>query len=151
MDKVLPLKFIRDRVVTIDHSSTINIQELSSTLVYLGYERQALVDSPGDFSVRGGFIDIFPFTEEATYRFELWGDEIDSMRVFDVDSHRSIEQKDRLVIYPAAEIILDEDCLNKGLKRIEEEMQQYVKKQREEFKTEEAARIEGIIREFTEK
>ena len=148
MDKVLPLDFIKDRTITIDYSSTIKTEELRSTLIHLGYERQALVERPGDFAIRGGIVDIFPLTEEAPYRIELWGDEIDSIRTFDVNSQRSIEQIESLTIYPASEIILDEKRLSKGLNKIDEEMETYRKKLRDAFKTEEAARIKRIVEEF---
>jgi transcription-repair coupling factor (superfamily II helicase) len=150
MDRLLPLKMIKDRVITITHDSVIKLSEFGATLTRLGYERQAQVESPGDFAIRGGIIDIFPLTEEAPYRIELWGDEIDSIRIFDISSQRSIEQVDKLIIYPAAEIILDENRLAAGLKKLEEEEKEYVKGLRDQFKTEEAARIKKIIAEFKE-
>ena len=148
MDKVLPLDFIKDRTITIDFSSIIKTEELRSILIHLGYERQALVERPGDFAIRGGIVDIFPLTEEAPYRIELWGDEIDSIRTFDVNSQRSIEQIESLTIHPASEIILDEKRLSRGLDKIDEEMETYRKKLRDDFKTEEAARIKRIVEEF---
>lgn len=150
MDRVLPLEALKERIITIRMDSTIDLQKLSGELVHLGYERQAQVENPGDFSVRGGIVDVFPLTEEVPYRIELWGDEIDSIRTFDVSSQRSIEQVDALVIYPAAEIIPDEKRIQKGLRKLEEDKEQYVKKLREEFKTEESARIQNIIEEFKE-
>lgn len=150
MDRLLPLSMITDRVITITHDSVIKLTEFGATLTRLGYERQAQVEAPGDFAIRGGIIDIFPLTEEAPYRIELWGDEIDSIRTFDISSQRSIEQVDKLIIYPAAEIIPDEKRIAEGLKRIDEEEKQYTKSLRDEFKTEEAARIRKIIAEFKE-
>ena len=148
MDRLLPLQMVKDRVIKVNKDSIIKLQELSASLVHLGYERQAQVEAPGDFAIRGGIIDIFPLTEEAPYRIELWGDEIDSIRTFDVSSQRSIEQVDQLIIYPAAEIIPDEKSTLIGLRRIEEEEKQYAKTLREQFKTEEAARIHKIVAEF---
>lgn len=127
MDRLLPLQMIKDRVITITQESVIKLNEFSAALIRLGYERQAQVEAPGDFAVRGGIIDIFPLTEDTPYRIELWGDEIDSIRTFDVSSQRSIEKVDELIIYPAAEIIPDEKRLTEGLKRIDEEEKQYVK------------------------
>ena len=150
MDKLLPLKMITDRVITITHDSVIRLSDFGLALTRLGYERQAQVETPGDFAIRGGIIDIFPLTEEAPYRIELWGDEIDSIRTFDVSSQRSIEQVDKLVIYPAAEIIPDEKQIAEGLGRIDEEEKKYIKSLKEQNKTEEAARIRRIIEEFKE-
>jgi len=150
MDRLLPLTTIKDRILRISMDSIIDLHKFSGELVHLGYERQAQVENPGDFAIRGGIIDVFPLTEEVPYRIELWGDEIDSIRTFDISSQRSIEQVDELVIYPAAEIIPDEKRIQDGLRKMEEEKNQYVKKLREQFKTEEAARIQKIIKEFKE-
>ncbi len=148
MDRLLPLSMVRERILTVSTASTIKLTKFSEDLVRLGYERQAQVEAPGDFAVRGGIIDVFPLTEDAPYRIELWGDEIDSIRTFDVSSQRSIEQVEELVIYPAAEIIPDEARLREGIRKLEEEEKKYYKALREQFKTEEAARIHQIIQEF---
>lgn len=148
MEKLVPFQMIKDRVITITRDSIIKLDELRAALTRLGYERQAQVEAPGDFAIRGGIIDIFPLTEEAPYRIELWGDEIDSIRIFDVSSQRSIEQVDKLVIYPAAEIIPDEKQIADGLVRIEEDKEKYIKSLLDQNKTEEAARIRRMIEEF---
>jgi transcription-repair coupling factor (superfamily II helicase) len=150
MDRLLPLQTIKDRVITVRSDSQVKLQDFTASLVHLGYERQAQVEAPGDFAVRGGIIDIFPLTEDAPYRIELWGDEIDSIRTFDVSSQRSIEQTDSLVIYPAAEIIPDEERRKDGIRKLDEEEKKYCKTLRDRFKTEEAARIHQIVAEFKE-
>jgi len=150
MDRLLPLQHIKERIITVDMDTEIKLKDFEATLIRLGYERQAQVESPGDFAVRGGIVDIFPLTEEVPYRIELWGDTIDSIRTFDVSSQRSIEQVDSLTIYPAAEIIPDEKQLVSGLKKIEEEEKQYIKTLTQQNKTEEAERIRSIIAEFKE-
>ena len=150
MDKILPLSFLEERLVTVEEGGTFDLTKLQSELVHLGYERQGQVEGPGEFAVRGGIIDIFPPTEDCPYRIELWGDEIDSIRSFDIGSQRSIERIEKFRIYPAAEIILDADRMMLGLKKIEEEKDAYVKSLRDKMKTEEAARIRNIIEEFKE-
>lgn len=150
MDKILPLEFLKKRVITIEEAGSLNLTGLQAELVHLGYERQGQVAGPGEFAVRGGILDIFPPTEETPYRVELWGDEVDSIRSFDINSQRSIERVDKIRIYPAAEMILDQDRMVVGLKKIEDEKAAYVKKLREQRKTEEAARIQNIIEEFKE-
>ena len=148
MDRLLPLQTITDRVIKICSDSTIDLEKFRTVLTHLGYERQAQVENPGDFAIRGGIIDIYPLTEEVPYRIELWGDEIDSIRTFDVSSQRSIEQVDHIIIYPAAEIILDESRKREGLRKIESEEKLHVKKLRDQFKTEEASRIHQAVAEF---
>ena len=150
MDKILPLDFLEKRVITIKEAGTVDLTKLMADLVHLGYERLGQVEGPGEFAVRGGIIDIFPPTDECPIRIELWGDEVDSIRTFDISSQRSIERIEIVRIYPAAEMILDEDRMLLGLRKIEDEKNQYVKGLRGQMKTEEAARIQNIIAEFKE-
>lgn len=150
MDHLLPLEKITKRVISVKEGGIIDLDKFKLELIHLGYNRLGQVESPGDFAIRGGIIDIFPLTEETPYRIELWDDEIDSIRTFDISSQRSIERVEMLTIYPATEIILDENTLVSGLRKIEEEKNQYIKALREQMKTEEANRIKNIIEEFKE-
>lgn len=59
------------------------------------------MEEPGQFAIRGGIVDIFPLTEECPYRIDMWDDEVDTIKTFDAESQRSIENVDELVIYPA--------------------------------------------------
>ena len=70
------------------------------------------VELPGQFSVRGGIIDIYPLTEDNPWRIELWDDEVDSIRSFDAESQRSLENVDEITIYPAAEKMDGEDMVS---------------------------------------
>lgn len=76
----------------------------------------------GQFAVRGEILDIFPMTEDTPVRIDLWDDEIDSIKYFDVDSQRSIENINEITIYPATEYILDKEMINNGVKAINKEM-----------------------------
>ena len=87
-------------------------EQLKNQLVALGYERVGQVEMPGQFSVRGGIVDIYCLTEENPWRIELWGDEIDSIRSFDPESQRSLENLEELTIYPAVEHIGDKDMVS---------------------------------------
>src|SRR5699024_9907256 len=100
---------------------------------------------PGQFSVHGGIIDIFSMTEENPCRIELWGDEVDSIRYFDVESQRSIEQIDQIEIFPAGEIVLTEEQLKNGTNEIKKQYEQYYSTLKESGKLEEAVRIREQI------
>lgn len=106
---MIPLEEIRKQVLCLRNDSAVDVEQLKRQLVYLGYERCSQVEASGQFSIRGGIIDIFPLTEENPWRIELWGDEIDSIRSFDVESQRSVENLTEIRLYPASEIILDEE------------------------------------------
>ena len=102
MDHLLPLSMIKESCLNIMVGQTLDMEEIKHLLTGMGYERMGQVDGMGQFSVRGGILDVFPLTEEVPVRIELWGDEVDSIRSFDADSQRSIQQMDEVTIYPAA-------------------------------------------------
>ncbi|HIR96374.1 MAG TPA: transcription-repair coupling factor [Candidatus Merdisoma faecalis] len=103
MDRLRPLERVKEEILTIGQDSIVEIEALAKKLVRLGYERTGQVEAPGQFAVRGGIVDIFALTEEAPWRIEFWDDEVDSIRSFDAESQRSMENLEEIVIYPAAE------------------------------------------------
>lgn len=103
MDFLESLEQIREQLLHFTSDSTVNIDALKARLVWLGYERVGQVEMPGQFSIRGGIVDIYCLTEENPWRIELWGDEIDSIRSFDAESQRSLENLEEITIYPAVE------------------------------------------------
>ena len=106
MDKLeAPERFLR-RCLRIAASDRLQLGETAKELAALGYERTAEVDGRGQFSVRGGILDVFPVTGDAPVRIELWDDEIDSMRYFDAETQRSTEPAEEIRIYPAQEELL---------------------------------------------
>ncbi len=150
MDHLLPLARLRSQVLTVRTGQELDLGVWKERLVELGYERTGQVDGMGQFSIRGGILDIFPLTEEAPIRIELWDTEVDSIRTFDLESQRSIEQMDEAVIYPAAEIVLTSSQKLRGVEILRREEKPFSEKLRNRGKTEEAYRISGIIRELTE-
>ena len=140
----------RQYVISIDRRSCVVEHELAGDLAGLGYIRCDQVEEPGQFSIRGGIVDIFDLTEKNPYRIELWGDEVESIRSFDVLSQRSIEKLEAVSIYPAAELILSKEELSTGLKKIQKEAKKQAEVLRKQMKTEEAHRIEVQNRELTE-
>lgn len=112
MDFLESLEKIKEKLIHYESDSTVDIEQLKNQLVALGYERVGQVEMPGQFSVRGGIVDIYCLTEENPWRIELWGDEIDSIRSFDPESQRSLENLEELMIYPAVEHIGDKDMVS---------------------------------------
>ena len=96
MDHLLPLVFLEQQAVTVENGQIMDLDEWKERLTALGYERTAQVDGMGQFSIRGGIVDIFPLTEEVPVRIELWDDEVDSIRSFDLESQRSVEQLEKI-------------------------------------------------------
>ena len=89
--------------IMLSPGDVLDFTKFQERLVSLGYERESQIEGPGQFAVRGGILDIYPLTEELPVRIELWGDEIDSLRSFDVESQRSVENLQEITIYPASE------------------------------------------------
>ncbi len=139
-----------DAVISISKEDAIDTYELASKLTYLGYERSAGVQSPGQFSVRGDIIDIFDLTEENPYRIEVWGDEVESLRSFDPYSQRSVEELDKVRIYPASEMLMDDERVKLGIRRIKEDAEKQSEKLRKAFRTEEGARVLADVRRLEE-
>ena len=108
MDALVPLPIMQERVRTIRLGETVNFEQMKKDMVRLGYEREEVIESPGQFAVRGGIMDIYPLNEEVPIRVELWGDEVDSIRTFDVESQRSIENLKEIIIYPASDFLEEE-------------------------------------------
>lgn len=105
LDGMPSLEEITKQKIHVSGIGSINLTRLQERLVSIGYEREVEIEGPGQFAVRGGILDIFPLTEEMPVRIELWGDEVDSIRTFDVESQRSVENLDEVDIYPAAEFL----------------------------------------------
>ena len=103
MDSLLPYDEMKKRKIRIVCGENVDLDQLTKELAFLGYDREVQIEGPGQFAVRGGIIDIYPLTEEVPIRVELWGDEVDSIRTFDVESQRSIENLEEIVVYPATE------------------------------------------------
>lgn len=151
LDKVLPINYLKKNTLKIVRGKSYDLHKLSKELVKLGYEKKGQVTGKGEFAVRGAVFDVFSLTEELPTRVEFFGDEVDSLRNFDIESQRSIENIEEVVIYPATEIVMDDEVKEAGILRLIREKDELVKKLRKEFKTEEAARLNGVVDGFREK
>lgn len=145
-----PPESFHDGVIRLNQGEELDLRQISTRLVNLGYERRDMVENPGEFSVHGGILDVYDITEDNPYRIEMWGDEIDSIRSFDAQTQRSIIKVDRISIYPATEMILDDAEIVRGLDRISEEADRQYEEFRAEFHTEEAYRIRSSANELRE-
>ena len=135
----------------IREGAQVDLEELCRALADMGYERQSQVEQPGQYSVRGGILDIYPPTGDCPYRVELWGDEVDTIRSFDVESQRSIERMEELTIFSAMEIILNEEQMRQGFERIRKEQEKLQAKFRKAKDFEAYNRLNDTIREWKER
>lgn len=151
MDHLLPLERLGAEVLHIESDSPFDMDAAKTKLTEMGYERVSQVEGSGQFAVRGGIMDIFPLTEENPVRIELWGDEVDSIRSFDVESQRSIENLDQVHIYPANEVIGGRERIDRAIARMEKEVARLYEIFRREMKTEEAFRLKTLLEETKER
>ncbi|HEY8418066.1 MAG TPA: transcription-repair coupling factor [Limnochordales bacterium] len=110
VERLVPREALAGAVRTIAVGDRIRPQALAAQLVQLGYERVDMVDGRGQFSVRGGLIDVFPLTAAQGLRIDFFDDEVDSIRLFDVETQRSSGAVERAVIGPVWELVLPEDA-----------------------------------------
>ncbi len=118
MQKMISKKSLYEKVLNFKVNDSYNLDSLKEKLTSLGYERNDLVEARGQFSVRGGIVDI-AISDKKGIRIEFWGDDIDSIREFNISSQRSSNMLDNITIYPAHEFILD-DTIENIISRIDE-------------------------------
>ncbi|MCQ2520000.1 MAG: transcription-repair coupling factor, partial [Lachnospiraceae bacterium] len=141
---------LKNNILKIELGEEIDVRTLSGKLVAMGYEKTYQVETGGQFSVRGGIVDIFDLTDDNPVRIEFWGDEVTSLRSFDVESQRSIERLDCINIFPATELPLSEDALLQGLAKIEKDAKKLSDKFRMEMNPECAHRLDVAVKEVRE-
>lgn len=150
MNTMAPPQKMWDSILRLEPGSIIEIERITKQLVRMGYEKEYQVEQMGQFALRGGILDIFPLTEESPVRIELWGDEIDTIRSFDVETQKSIASLNELVIYPACELVLSEEEIEEGIRVLQKEAKSFSDKLRKQMKTEEAFRITQKADELAE-
>ncbi len=125
-DLLVPIQRYIDHTIHCQLGDKIDVEQLIKQMLAMGYERVGMVDVQGQFAVRGGIIDIYSHTDETPVRIELWDDEIDSIRFFDVQSQRSIEKTNKYSIFPATECLITEGEIEEGLQGIKGEAQKQI-------------------------
>ena len=150
MAKVAPVELLKGASLSIDSDSIIDTDAFAAKLVSMGYEKTDQVEMPGQFAIRGSIIDVFSLIEDVPFRIDLWDDTIDSLKSFDPQSQRTIENLDEINIYPATEFILSKKALNEGLDKIKQKADEYSDALIKQMKTEEAHRVSSYIKEFIE-
>ena len=112
VQKVPPKHILKNRVKKIQVGSTISLQELTMFLNDNAYLRTETVRQQGNYAVRGGIVDIFPPNYKQPFRMDFWGDEIETLREFDLLSQKSLTKKDKFYLCPVNEVILNSNTIN---------------------------------------
>jgi len=119
----IPIDLLKQYIFKLSVGSTLNFKPFSEQLIQCGYERVDRVENKGQFSIRGGIIDVYPPISALPFRIELYDDEIDSIRTFNSETQRSIDKVSEIDIFPAKEIILTDESRNKGYNKIKEDLE----------------------------
>ncbi|CYW29885.1 transcription-repair coupling factor [Streptococcus suis] len=130
--------------IKLEVGQEIEVDKLVNNLVNIGYKKVSRVLTQGEFSQRGDILDIFDMQAETPYRIEFFGDEIDGIRIFDVDSQKSLENLDEISISPASDIILSSEDYSRASQYIQtaieqstlEEQQSYLREVLADMQTE---------------
>ncbi|MCK4259952.1 MAG: transcription-repair coupling factor [Halanaerobiales bacterium] len=147
----ISLQYFKECSFELSWGSEVDLNQITNTLVRMGYERVGMVDAKGQFSIRGGIIDIFPMTRIHPIRIDLFGEEIDSLKEFDLVTQRSIRDLERVVIVPADEIIFDQKIGQKAAKEIRKDADDLLKSLRKAEKNEEYISLKRKINEDAER
>ena len=113
MTRLCPREYLAGHSFFIRIKSRLNLERLRHDLTLAGYTNTTQVMAPGEYAVRGGLIDLFPMGSSVPYRLDLFGDEVDQIRTFDVDTQRSIYPVNEIRLLPAREFPLDKDGQNR--------------------------------------
>ncbi|MFR3497417.1 MAG: transcription-repair coupling factor [Paraclostridium bifermentans] len=122
--KYIPKDILKGNIFTYKIGDVVDLDELSKKLVSLGYERVSKIEGFGQFSVRGGIIDIFSLEYDTPIRIELFDDEIESIRTFDVFTQKSIKKIKKCTITPSREFIYPED-VNDTIEKIKKDTHKF--------------------------
>lgn len=145
MQKMISKKELYRNIIKLKVGDTYNLESLKEKLISLGYERNDLVETKSQFSIRGGIVDIAT-NEKKGIRIEFWGDDVDSIRQFNISSQRSELMLEEANIYPAHELLV-ETSLEQIQKRILENKESFTNKEyqkkQEQIKNEDAELIKS--------
>lgn len=100
-----------------------DLDKIVKKLVKIGYQRVAQVVNPGEFSRRGDILDVYEVTQDLPVRIEFFGDEIDGIRSFDVESQKSLQRKDSTSIRPASDVIFEPEDFDRAIHNLEKQLQ----------------------------
>lgn len=117
-----PKEIFKQADIQLEVGGTYELDELKRKLVELGYQSVRAVEHMGEFSVRGGILDVFPMTEENPIRIEFFDDEIDTIRYFSTETQRSINKVEKAALVPTFELVYSDEQVERFEKNIKERL-----------------------------
>ncbi|MDO4486307.1 MAG: transcription-repair coupling factor [Bacillota bacterium] len=126
--KLPPKEIFEENVLEIQRGCEIDIETVKARLSAMGYERTAMIENRGEYSIRGGILDIFTPDGDFPYRVELFDTEVDSLRTFDIETQRSIESLKSITVYQCSQLARDEKIFEAAGKKIRSAYEKQIKK-----------------------
>ena len=145
LQHVLPPEGFRMTRRQVRAGDTVDRDELGAALLECGYRRTELVEDVGQFSIRGGIVDVFSLTRARPVRIELFGDEVESIREFDVESQRSTVPLESIALSAAADVPLMRRLVARALPAIRNALQEQLNRLRRADKAAEAERLQAKV------
>ncbi len=128
VSRVVPKEKFKKNILKLEYGASYDFENLIRRLSELGYERVDAIEGQGQFSVRGGILDIFSLSEKNPYRVEFFDDEVDSIRTIDIKTQRSIKNEKKLVILPCSDVFFDKEELETIKEELDKDFQKRLKK-----------------------
>ena len=119
LQKTLPPRELFSRIIRLTQGDDVSPDRLAKWLSENGFVRETMVETPGQFAIRGGIVDIYPFIAENPFRLEYWGDTIETIREFDIYKQKSLKRINTIEIFPMKEFVFDTDTVNYALNEME--------------------------------
>lgn len=126
--RISPHKSFEEKVVKLSLGEDSDLNVLREKLVAMGYEYAEMVESKGQFSLRGGILDIFTPDNDNPYRIEFFGTEVDSIRTFNKETQRSLENLKDIDVYPAEQLVTSKEIFETGCINIRREYEAQAKR-----------------------
>jgi len=143
--RTMPREMLTECNVEVATGEDLDLDGFCARLVRMGYEHTDVVDRHGEFSRRGGMVDVYASNSDNPLRIELFGDEVESIRHFDTASQRSVDKVPSTVILPAREVLLSEENAPKAVARIRRELDAQLKSLEKSGDHESATRLSEKI------
>ncbi len=128
ISRVIPKEKFKKNMLKLEYGLSYDFENLIHSLIDLGYERVEAIEGRGQFSIRGGILDIFSLSESNPYRIEFFDDEVDSIRSIDIKTQRSIKNEKELLVLPCSDVFFNKEELDYIKKELEKDYQKRLKK-----------------------
>ena len=133
--KLAPHRIFKENTIRFNLGVDEDLELIKRKLTYMGYERAAYIESKGQCSIRGGIVDVFPADSDYPYRIEFFDTEVDSIRTFDPLTQRSVENLKTVEIYPAEQMVQEEDLFRHAADKLNKAYDHAAKKLEEPQKS----------------